>query len=178
MHVSRAAIGAVICSLVLLAGSLGATGRALAAGPCRADPIVSLSNGLQIDLYTTLNDAGGLQDVTSISYVLHGPPLTPTLLRGLGAVSSGSGWYSILYPDGTGPISSFKYVADDPSGAYDVYITVVTKTSSITMTASIGFALLGGATSVGAAVQGMAGQPVHLVLAGLSSLNLNAPLGL
>jgi hypothetical protein len=168
----KAALGIALCVVVLLVGGTPISSRALAASPCRADPVVILSNGLTIDIYTTLYDDKGLADVGSVAYVLHGPALPATQSPPAGAQPAGNGWYAISYPDGTGPISSFKYVADDSLGTYDVYITATTKTPAVSMTGNIGWALGGGATSLGEAVPGTSGQAVHVHVSGLSSLNL------
>jgi hypothetical protein len=174
----KIAMGIALCGIVLLVGGPPMPGRALAAAPCRADPVVILSNGLTIDIYTTLYDDKGLADVSGVAYVVHGPALPATLLLPVGAQPAGNGWYVISYPDGTRPISSFTYVADDPLGTYDVYITATTKTPAVSMTGNIGWALGGGATSLGTAVPGISGQAVHVRINGLSILNLAAPLGI
>lgn len=143
---------------------------AYAAGGCRADPIITLSNGLQLNLYVTLNDPAGLADVSHVSYVVHGPALPFTFLAPFGKVSSGNGWYTILYPDGTGSISSFSYVPDGTAGTYTITMLATTKTPGIAMTANIGWALGSGILSLGAAVQGTSGQTLQLNVRGLFSM--------
>jgi hypothetical protein len=47
------------------------TNPAHAAGPCRVDPIVLLSTGIRVQLYSDIADVPA--NVTSVAYVLHAP---------------------------------------------------------------------------------------------------------
>lgn len=155
----RALVHAALAVGVLLGGSLAAT-TAQAALTCRADPIVTLSNGITVDLHISATDT--LSDVRHISYVLHGPPLPAAPGAPAGFLGSGRGWYTATYPDGTGAISSFQYVADDNVGNYDAYITVTTGASSVAMTGYMDWVVGTGTPTPTAPAQGHSGQALHI----------------
>ncbi len=157
----RVALGAAaLIAGLLAAGPLGAPRHAAAYGFCRSDPIVVLSNGITVDLHVTANDT--LSDLRHVSYVLHGPPLPAAPLAPVGALGSGSGWYTAIYPDGTGAISSFQYVPDDNVGNYDAYITVTTGTPNISMTGYMDWVVGTGNPTPTAPAQGHIGQALHI----------------
>jgi len=172
-HPRRALLGAALTAAVLLGGAFTANTAHAAAG-CRADPVVTLSNGVTVDLHISANDT--LSDLRHVSYVLHGPPLpaapVPAVLTSLAGsvvpvvpvvpVVSGSGWYVAAYPDGTGAISSFQYVPDDNVGNYDAYITVTTGTPNVSVTGYMDWVMGTGAPTPTAPAQGHAGQALHI----------------
>lgn len=121
-----------------------------AAVGCRADPVLTLSNGAVIDLNLSISDA--LSDVQNIVYTLHGPV--------------GTRLVSASYPDGTGAISTVNYVPDDTSGNYDGDTVVATGTK-VSMTAFLAVLSLpaAGATPTPAApAQGHSGQNLRIHL--------------
>ena len=95
--------------VLLLVYALAAP-AARAAVVCRADPVVTLSNGVTLDLQISVQDT--LSDVQHVAYTLHGP--------------AGTTLVSVSYPDGTGSISSVQYVADNNTGNYDGDTVVTT----------------------------------------------------
>lgn len=154
----RALLGAALAAGFLVASSHAATSSAAVA--CRADPIVTLSNGITVDLHVTANDT--LSDLKHVSYVLHGPPLPAAPGAPAGFLSSGSGWYTATYPDGTGAISSFQYVADDNVGNYDAYITVTTGLLNVAVTGYMDWVVGTGTPTPTAPAQGHSGQQLHI----------------
>jgi hypothetical protein len=153
-HPRRALLGAA------LAAGLLAVNTADAAVACRADPVVTLSNGITVDLHVTANDTRS--DLQHVSYVLHGPPLPAAPGAPAGFVGSGRGWYTVIYPDGTGAISSFQYVPDDNVGNYDAHITVTTVTPNVSMTGYMDWAVGTGTPTPTAPAQGHSGQALHI----------------
>jgi hypothetical protein len=111
---------------------------------CRADPVVVLANGITVDLHVSINDT--LSDVSHISYVLHGPPVASAVAT---------------YPDGSGSISSFKYVPDDNVGNYDADIVVTTRTM-VSMTGYMDWVVGLGNPTPTAPAQGHSGQDLHI----------------
>ncbi len=139
----RALIGALLLSASALAATLPA-GQARAAVACRADPVVTLSNGITVDLHVTVNDAFG--DLKHVSYVLHGPPVASAIAA---------------YPDGTGAISSFTYVPDNNVGNYDADI-VVTTGKTVAMTGYMDWVIGRGQPTPTAPAQGHSAQDLHI----------------
>lgn len=158
-HPRRALLGLALTA-GLLAGSSHALTTAHAALACRADPVVTLSNGITVDLHVSATDT--LSDLRHISYVLHGPPLPAAPGAPAGFLLSGSGWYTATYPDGTGAISSFQYVPDDNVGNYDAYITVTTGTANVAMTGYMDWVVGTGKPTPTAPAQGHSGQALHI----------------
>ena len=123
-----------------------------------ADPTVTLSNGLVVDLSTQFQDSLGLSDVQHITYTLHGP--VGTTMTGL------------TYPDATGAISTLSYVADETPGSggsshYDAYVVGTTKTPKIAMTTQ--FKVLtqrvgGGKVPPTQPAAGLSGQTLHSIM--------------
>jgi len=66
-----ATLGAALFSAGVLASLLSAPHHAHAAAACRADPIVTLSNGLVVHLSATVYDAPS--DITGVAYTMHAP---------------------------------------------------------------------------------------------------------
>ena len=116
-----ATLGAALFSAGLVASLLGAPSHAHAAGACRSDPIVTLSNGLVVHLSATVYDAPS--DITAITYTMHAPVGTSVV--------------SVVYPPDPNNIpQTFQFYADNPAGAWDSYTYVNTKTTGIGVTAT------------------------------------------
>jgi hypothetical protein len=77
---------------------------------CRSDPIITLSNGVQVQIGNTIADAA--TNVSTVAYTLHGP---------LGTTAT-----KIVYPaDNTSGIAeTFQYIADNQPGNYDSYSAI------------------------------------------------------
>jgi len=88
----RALLGPAVLAAGLLAGALTPRAAHAMAGVA-ADPLVTLSNGIVLDMSTTIYDPAGLPDVQHVSYTLHLP-------KGVAVTR-------VSYPDGTGSISGF-----------------------------------------------------------------------
>jgi hypothetical protein len=115
-------------SLILsgvMSGALWATGAHAAISSCRRDPIVTLSNGDQVQL--TADIATSASNVKNISYVLYGP--------------TGTTVQQVVFTEGTtNPTETFNYVADLPVQGY-ASDTVVTTAGGppvhVTVTATV-----------------------------------------
>lgn len=77
---------------------------------CRTDPIVTLSNGVQVQMSNTIYDNAA--NVSKVAYTLHGP--------------AGTTVTSVVYPsdDTTSIPETFQYVADNNAGNYDSYSAI------------------------------------------------------
>jgi hypothetical protein len=130
---------------------LNASGTHAAFIGCRADPVVTLSNGATLDLNLLINTSDGtLSNVQHIAYTLHGP--------------KGTSLQRVSFPDGTGAISAVTYVADDTLGNYDGD-TMVTTGTKINITAFLSVVTLptsGGTPTSAAPAQGQSGQDLHI----------------
>lgn len=117
-------------------------------GPCRSDPVVSLSDGSQIDLSATIAD--DVSDVVQVAYVLHGPVGTSVV--------------SVLGTDGAmGLKETFSYYADLSPDTYDSATLVTTGAHHLQVTAGAFVTTL---AAVGAlSVSGYSGQTLRLHLA-------------
>lgn len=116
-----AMLGAAVFSAGLLASLLGAPHHAHAAAGCRADPIVTLSNGLVVDLSATVYDTPS--DINAITYTMHAP--------------AGMSVASVVYPvDPNNIPQTFTFYADNPAGTWDTYTYVDTKTTGVSVTAT------------------------------------------
>ncbi len=116
-----ATLGAALFSAGLLASLLGAPHHAHAMGSCRADPIVTLSNGLVVHLSATVVDTPS--DITGIAYTMHAP--------------AGTSVVSVVYPPDPNNIpQTFQFYADNPAGVWDSYTYVDTKTTGVGVTAT------------------------------------------
>jgi hypothetical protein len=149
-RLQAARLGAAACLAALLLSGLGAAHQTQAMVACRADPVITLSNGAVIDLNLSIVDT--LSDVSHVAYTLHGP--------------IGTSVVSYSYPDGTGAISSVTYVADDTPGNYDGDTTVTTRTK-VAMTAYLAVLALptsGGTPTPAAPAQGHSAQDLHIHL--------------
>jgi hypothetical protein len=88
-------------------------------GACNGDPVVVLSNGVTIDLYTTIQD--DVSDVQQVVYTLHAP--------------SGTGVISVAYTSGLlGPKEVLWFYADNLPDIYDTATIVSTYTTGIAVT--------------------------------------------
>jgi hypothetical protein len=105
-------LGAGLCTAGLLASPL----TAHAALSCRADPIVTLSNGRQVQMSDLIFDAAS--NVSLVAYTLHGPIGT--------TVKSVS--YANTDP---GIVETFQYVADKQPGDYDSYAAIYDTTPQV-----------------------------------------------
>lgn len=114
----RAGIGAVLMA-VTISGTLGLR-SAEAAVACRADPVVTLSNGVQVQMYTDISDLS--TNVTNVAYVLHAP--------------KGTSVKSVTYPSdmATNIPETFTFYADDAVSSYTntAYVTDANKTVAVT----------------------------------------------
>ena len=108
----RSLLAAGLCTAGLLASPLSAH----AALSCRADPIVTLSNGRQVQMSDLIFDA--TSNVSKVAYTLHGPVGT--------TVKSVS--YANTDP---GIVETFQYVADNQAGDYDSYAAIYDKTPQV-----------------------------------------------
>jgi len=116
-----ATLGAALFSAGVLASLLSAPHHAHAAAACRADPIVTLSNGLVVHLSATVYDAPS--DITGVAYTMHAPVGTSVV--------------SVVYPPDPNNIpQTFQFHADNPAGTWDSYTYVDTKTTGIGVTAT------------------------------------------
>src|SRR5438045_9690558 len=97
-HPGRALLGAALLSASLLAHSLMAPDTHAAISGCRSDPVVTLSNGVTLDLSTVVNDT--TTDVQQVSYTLHAP---------IGTWVTSEVDTSVL-----GPEDTFHFYADEP----------------------------------------------------------------
>jgi hypothetical protein len=149
-----------LCAAALAAGllavSLPLQDAHAALSVCSSDPIVTLSNGVVVDLSTLIQDARA--DVRGVAYTLHAP-------AGVRATS-------VINLDLGG--STFTLVGDDQSNTYDATIDVTTGSPGIAVTGSFKVISLPlnmlalQATST----QGVSGQNVliHLTVRGLLTL--------
>jgi hypothetical protein len=108
----RVLLGAGLVTAGLLASPLSAH----AAITCRADPIVTLSNGMQVQMSDLIYDYAS--NVSKVAYTLHGPVGT--------TVTSVS--YANTDP---GIVETFQYVADNGAGNYDSYAAIYDTTPQV-----------------------------------------------
>src|SRR5437588_8370228 len=108
-------LGAALLSTSLLAHSLVAPDTHAAISGGRSDPVVTLSNGVTLDLSTVVNDT--TTDVQQVSYTLHAP---------IGTWVTSEVDTSML-----GPKDTFHFYADKPPGTFSVGSKVTTLTPQI-----------------------------------------------
>lgn len=153
-RVLPAKLGTALFVLGLLLCLVGSPYAAHGAAACRADPLVTLSNGITLDLHVQIGDS--LSDVQHITYVLHGPAL-PTA----GAVAA-------TYPDGTGSISNVTYLTDGTPQHYYAVMTVTTGAAAVPVTGYLDWTAGGVHHSGTARAAGVSGKvfqtPVLLVV--------------
>ena len=130
----------------MLAGSLLATNAQASVTYCRSDPVVTLSNGVQITLYEDISDSAS--DVTGISYQLHIPVgLRVTSISYMGAVPAS--------------LQTITAAADENTGNFDAYTVVTTRTVNIPVTAFMSATSTSGTTAVSCHTNGHSGQSLH-----------------
>jgi hypothetical protein len=114
-HPRRALLGAALAAGFLASGPL-AVNTAHAAISCRADPIVTLSNGVQVQMSDLMYDYA--TNVSKVAYTLHGPVGTTVT--------------SVSYVNTTpGIVETFQYVADNNPGNYDSYAAIYDTTPQV-----------------------------------------------
>src|SRR5579875_3033961 len=112
-----------------------------AISPCRTDPLVTLSNTVQITLHEQIYDSSN--DVTGIAYQLHVP-------KGVFVLSV------IYYGAVPANLQKLTVYADEPPGTYDGYTTVSTGTTNIPVVAYMSSDIL-----VSTFASGYSGQSLH-----------------
>lgn len=137
------AVALAILALPILGGMLGNTPALATLGPCRSDPVVTLSNLKTLDLSATIYDASS--DLRGVTYTMHVP-------RGVSALV-------VIGTDGlVGQVEHFKIVCDQPQGKY-VVTTEVSTGSNVSVTADAVGLLIGSGS-----VSGMSNQDLNLNL--------------
>lgn len=118
-RVRLAAAGTAV--LVGVVAGSGVAHRASAAiSYCHSDPIVTLSNGSQVDLTATISDTAS--DVKSVVYTLHAPAGSSVVrLVTTGGAFSGK--------------ETLNFYADNAAGTYETDTVVSTRTSPVAVTA-------------------------------------------
>jgi hypothetical protein len=144
----RGALGAAILATGLLARVVQPSPAHAALTRCSTDPVVTLSNGVTLEVNVSIQDT--LSDVTNVSYALNIP--------------TGVTVKSVAYPDGSGSISTLTWTAKNTIGNYDDNTVVTTKTPNISMTANFQVTVLpaGQTATYGAPAQGHSGQTLHV----------------
>jgi hypothetical protein len=146
-HSRPVRLGASVLAAVLLAGVVAPHMAHAQVSGCMADPVVSLSNGTQLDLYASIDDSS--QDVQQVTFNVIVP-------RGV---------QEVAYTPGL--LGSKQVVNVYPDGSPHSYITrtlVTTQTSGVQVTATTRAVGTGGTAS--ASHSGHAGEPitVHVTL--------------
>jgi hypothetical protein len=119
---ARRTVTKLALGLVLMTGALG--GPLLAGGAhaqlstCRTDPIVTLSNGVSITMWATMQT--DISNVKSVTYVLHVP--------------AGVTLKSVSY-DTNGSLEHLSLVADQTGTHYADQTSVTLTSGSVSMTA-------------------------------------------
>lgn len=161
LSIKRVPVRVVAVVTLLLVGlllPLSFAHPAAAALSVSTDPIATLSTGGILDLSAHTLDLSN--DVRNVTYVLHVPV--------------GTSVTSVLYPDGSAPITTFSWVADDAPGTYDASVLVTAGHSAITLAAFVvvswpaGFQL---PLALGP-VTGLTGQTMHIHLSEALPLGL------
>ena len=143
-HPCRALLGAALTAGVLLGGSL-AVNTAHAAIACRADPVVTLSNGVTLQISEDI--AADASQVAAIAYVVHAPAGTQLL--------------SVTYTAGAiGTKEKLKVTTDAPAGTYtsDTDVSVAIKGTSITGTTVVSQTANPSAPTATASFSGLSSQ--------------------
>jgi hypothetical protein len=124
-HALRAAcrgpamLGAAVLGASVLASASPAPVAQASLGGCGSDPVVLLSNGVTLDLNTSIDDTAS--DVQQVVYTLHVP--------------SGTSVTSVTYTSGLlGPKELLRFFADNLPDTYDTATTVNTATNGIAVT--------------------------------------------
>lgn len=151
-RVRRTLIRRVVHALAasLLAGMLLAPHAQASLGACLSDPVVILTQGVTIDLYTNIADSAS--DVQQINYTLHVPTGLQKIL--------------IIHTSGLiGPKEYFQISADDAANTYDSVTEVNTGATGLTVKARLTVIALPH-TPVSASISGLDHQnlPLHVVV--------------
>lgn len=149
----RIGLGSVLLTLGLLGSPLISHSAHAQIGPCRDDPVVTLSNLTVIDLSASIND--NVSDVRGIVYTVHAPAGTSVL-----SVVDPSSVSSLL-----GPNDVVKFHADDSPGRYDTYSVVSTGLKDISVSATMALSSPLSLFSLGSSTAyGFSGQSLHTTL--------------
>lgn len=141
----RALFGAALCA-GLLAGTIRAPVAHAALGACRGDPIVVLSNGVVVDLNTTID--ADVSDVQQVAYTLHAPAGTSVVV--------------MIHTSGLlGPKERLVFSADDAPNSYDTATTVDASTAGAAVTTSMSAVPLTGLPAT-ASASGQVQQTLHM----------------
>ncbi len=148
-HFRQQTIVGLAVMLSLMVGMLAMTPEAFAApaktGPCRGDPIITLSNGYQASLSVSIN----LPDATNVSSVLY------TI-----HVPTGVKLISIVYTPG--PLQqkeTVKFFADQPANHYTAdYLVTASVNANVTA-----FVSVNGDQSL-VVTNGLTNHPIHITL--------------
>jgi hypothetical protein len=119
---SHRSLTKLVLGLVILTGALGgpllAGGAHAQIGACRTDPTVTLSNGVSVTMWATMQT--DISTVQSVTYVLHVPK---------GVTMTG-----ITY-DSSGSLEHVSIVADQTGTQYEDVTTTTLTSGSVSMTA-------------------------------------------
>jgi hypothetical protein len=113
-----AALGALTLSAALFVLPLGPAAAHAQIGACRTDPTVTLSNGVSVTMWATMQT--DISTVQSVTYVLHVPK---------GVTMTG-----ITY-DSSGSLEHVSIVADQTGTQYEDVTTTTLTSGSVSMTA-------------------------------------------
>jgi hypothetical protein len=146
-HSRPVRLGASVLVAALLVGLIAPHMAHAQVSGCTADPVVSLSNGTQLDLYASIDDSS--QDVQQVTFDV-------TVPRGVQEVAYTPGFL--------GPKQDVNVNPDGGPHNYFVRTLVTTKTSAVPVTATTRAVGTGGTAS--ASDSGRAGQwiTVHVSL--------------
>ena len=138
-HSRPVRLGASVLAAVLLAGLVAPHMAHAQVNGCMADPVVSLSNGTQLDLYASIDDSS--QDVQQVTFEVHVP----------------QGVQKVAYTPGLlGPKQVVNVYSDRGPHSYITRTLVTTQTDGVHVTATTRAVGIGGIAS--ASHSGHAGQ--------------------
>ena len=142
-------VGAMLLAIALLAGPFTMCSAGAQLSSCRSDPVVTLSDGTQIDLSADIDDSPS--DVVSILYTLHAPVGTHVVAT---ATTDGE----------LGLVERFRFNADTLSNTYDTDTVVNTRLGTIPVTATTTVVSVLGVTVGWGSTVGTSGQDllVHI----------------
>ena len=143
-------LGASVLSASLLARSLVAPETHATIGGCQSDPIVTLSNGVTLELSTVVDDT--TTDVQQVSYTLHAPA---------GTWVTGEVNTSVL-----GVKDTFIFYADEPPNTYSAAVQVNTGASQIPVVAATDLVSVNGTLASTAQVSGQSPQTLWMYVSG------------
>jgi hypothetical protein len=145
-------LAAAALQIGLVLGPLLSHDAAAQFAPCRSDPVVSLTNGAQIDLSATISDS--TSDVKKVVYVVHAPAGTKLL-----SVVDTSGLLGLT--------ETVQLYADDATNTFDTYTTVYTGRSGVAVTATTTVVSALNLTLGSGSASGQSGQTLHIHFASL-----------